>query len=67
MSESVGKALQLTGGDDVTETAKFVIIFDKFFDILNVHNFTNGTRYRKPYLHPYHNADDQRLDVSFLE
>ncbi len=35
LSESVGKALQLTGGTDVQETAKFAIMFDKFFDCLS--------------------------------
>ena len=44
LSESVGKAIQLTGGNDVQETANFFLLFDKFFDMLNVSNFTNGSR-----------------------
>ena len=39
MSESVAKALTLTGGPEVEGTAEFVDIFDKYFDILNVSNF----------------------------
>lgn len=42
LSESVGKALLLTGLDEVTETARFVQMMDKFFDCLNVHNYTHG-------------------------
>ena len=34
LSETVCKALWLTGGNEATETAKFVAIFDKFFDLL---------------------------------
>jgi len=62
----VGNALALTGGDETLETSKFVCVFDKFFDALNVSNFTNGTRKRKPFQHPYRSADDFRLAVSFV-
>ena len=64
MSGTVGKALLLTGGPEVEETAKFVLMFNKFFDVLNVTNFTNGTRYRNPDIHPYRHKDDDRLLVS---
>lgn len=64
MSESVSNALKLTGGDEAVETMKFVAIFDKFFDLLNITNFTNGTRKKKRFQHPYRRADDFRLDVS---
>ena len=64
MSETVSKALMLTGGEEASETAKFTALFDKFFDLLNVRNFTNGTRTRKNFQHPYRHADDFRLAVS---
>ena len=64
LSESVSKALVLTGGPEAQGTAKFVAMIDKFFDILNVSNFTNGTRNRKPFQHPYRHSDDARLTVS---
>lgn len=64
LSESVSKAILLTGGDEAKETAKFVALFDCYFDLLNVRNFTNGTRKRKNFQHPYRHADDYRLDVS---
>lgn len=60
----MGNALALTGGDAALETSKFVCLFDKFFDLLNVSNFTNGTRKRKSFQHPYRHVDDFRLAVS---
>ena len=56
----------LTGGDEALETAKFVAIFDKFFDLLNVTNFTNGTRKRKRFQHPFRGPDDFRLKVIII-
>lgn len=53
----------MTGGEKVKETVKFVALFDKFFDLLNVSNFTGGTRQRKPFQHPYRHGKDFRLDV----
>jgi hypothetical protein len=61
LSESVGKAIELTGGPATEETSKFILMFDKFFDILNVSNFTNWKRHRKPFQKPYSNSQDERL------
>ena len=44
----------------------FAGIFDKFFDALNVSNFSNGTRLRKQFSHPYRTGDDERLKVHVL-
>ena len=66
LSESVAKALLLVVGDEATETVEFVSKFDSFFDILNVSNFTNGTRYRKPFQHPYRHGSDPRLKVCII-
>ena len=52
LSNFVAKALALVLGE-ASETALFAWMFNKFFDLLNVSNFTNGTRYRNPDLHPY--------------
>jgi hypothetical protein len=65
-SETVGKAIELTGGIEAQETAKFIMIFDKFFDILNVRNFDNWGRTRKPFQCPYSKKDDERLIVHII-
>lgn len=64
LSETVGKAMKLTGGPEAQETAKFILMFDKFFNALNVSNFTNGKHHRKPFKDPYRSGDDFRLAVS---
>ena len=63
MSGTVSDALHHVIGAKALETSKFTAIFDKFFDLLNVSNFTNGTHDRKPFKHPYRHADDFRLAV----
>ena len=60
----MGNALQLTGGTEVNETAKFVLMFDKFFDIFNISNFTSSHHQRKPFKAPFRKGDDYRLTVS---
>ena len=60
----MSKALQLTQGEQAGETVKFVDHMDKFFDALNVSNFTNGKKNRKPFQNPYRSDKDFRLTVS---
>ena len=60
-AEEIGLAKTMMA--EASETALFAATFNKFFDILNVSNFTNGTRYRKPSMHPYCYGDDERLKV----
>ncbi len=62
----MAKALLLTGGPEAVSTARFVEIFDKFFDCLNVSNYTQGKHARKPFQDPYGSAKDFRLKVSIL-
>ena len=64
MSESVGKALKLVGGKEASATAEFVLMFDRFFDALNVGDFTSSQYQRKPFKAPYYSATDFRLAVS---
>ena len=59
----MSKALVLVVGSEAQATAEFVQMFDKFFDILNVSNFTNGTYHHKPFKHLYRSGDDVRLTV----
>lgn len=62
----MSKALELTGDTEVEETVKFTATFDKFFDSLNVSNFTDGVHKRKPFQLPYRSKDDFRLKVNKL-
>ncbi len=64
LSESVSKAMSLSKNPETAETVKFILIFDKFFDAMNVNNFKSGYRSRKAYRKPYQNSDDERLKVS---
>ena len=64
MSETVSKALELTGGMRAQETAKFVSVVDKFFDCLNVNDYNTGRLKRKIFKQPYRSGTDFRLKVS---
>lgn len=55
--------MSLSGGPEVEETARFVETFDKFFDALNVTNFSDGRRKRKAFQLPYKSGKDFRLKV----
>ena len=54
----------LTGGGIAFETAYLIQKMDKFFDCFNVSSFNAGKKKRKPFLQPYHSANDFRLTVS---
>ena len=58
MSESVEKALEMVGGPEASGTVKFVSMFDKFFDSLNVGDFHSSQYHRKPYQATYYSASD---------
>ena len=64
LSETVAKALVLSGDPAVQETAKFVTMLDKFFDSLNVSNYTLGVNKRKVFQQSYRSGDDFCLKVS---
>jgi len=59
----VAKALQLTGGEDAVATAEFVEYFDKFFDCVNVGDYSSGRRSMNPFKDPYRSGNDFRLKV----
>ena len=56
--------MQFYGGDETTETQRFIKMFDKFFDCLNVRSPDEYRRKRKPDLKPYTCSSDERLTVS---
>ena len=59
----MSKAIELTGGQETSETARFAGMVDKFFDAVNVHNFTHGKHSRKMFQMPYTSGEDMRLKV----
>ena len=65
LSDSVSKAILLTGGGEAFETSYFIAKMDKFFDCFNVSSYSAGKRNRKPFLQPYRSAEDFRLTVGF--
>ena len=66
LSETVAKAIRLTGGKAAFETAYFFEKMDQFFDCLNVSSYTAGKRHRKPFQQPYRSFEDFRLLVSIF-
>ena len=46
-----------------TETQRFIRIFDKLFDCLNVRDLHQWVQKRKPDLKPYNKVDDERFEV----
>ena len=50
-------------GEEGSETAKFVLMMDKFFDTLNVHNYDHEMHAKKKFQMPYRSAKDTRLTV----
>ena len=64
LSESISKALYPVGGNEGEEKAKFSSLMAKFFDCMNVGNFTKGKLNQKPFQGPYRSATDFRLKVS---
>ena len=60
-------ALEQTGGEEVSETVRFVRMMDRFFDCVNVNNFNAGKKKRKPFQCPYTKGDDEHLKVRSYE
>ena len=56
-------AMEVTGGDEVAESVKFMRNMDKFFDCLNVSNCATGKKQKKAFKLPYKSASDFRLKV----
>uniref|UniRef100_A0A1X7VRV3 Transposable element P transposase-like RNase H C-terminal domain-containing protein n=1 Tax=Amphimedon queenslandica TaxID=400682 RepID=A0A1X7VRV3_AMPQE len=66
LCESVSNVIKLTGGPQATETSKFSLMFDMFFDTMNVTKFRSGKKSRKSFRVPYSNAQDERLKKEFV-
>ena len=66
VSMCVFVSLLVMRNSEVFETAYFIEKVDKFFNCLNVSNFTQGKHSRKPFQEPYRNADEFVLASYFL-
>jgi hypothetical protein len=53
-----------TISDDTVETRRFILLFDRFFDCLNVRSTKESVVERKPDLRPYRDPADSRLKVN---
>ena len=61
LSTTVSKVLSNYGPADAAGTAEFCLMFDKFFDIMNVSNTTALSRELKPFNAPFSSTDDPRF------
>ena len=60
---SVANALLFTKKEEVATTAEFVDLINKFFDCLNVGNYTEGRDNQTALKQPYRKSTDFRLEV----
>lgn len=70
LSYSVGSVMQHHGGVEARETAKFILLMDRFFDCLNSRHWGEAEQRKKPDLAPYVDVNDGRflfLQVEFLQ
>ena len=61
MSETVANVMTSYGPDSASETIKFILMIDKFFDCCNSRSLTEADHKRKPFLAPYASINDQRF------
>lgn len=64
LSQHVADALDFYGSSETLETKRFVEIFNKFFDCMNIRHWDEHRKKRNPNLQPYRSPDDERLKVS---
>lgn len=61
LSQSVAIALRESGDEDVTATAEFCDMMNRFFDCTNVRSLTEHSMKRNPFIRPYSSPEDERL------
>ena len=64
-SETMGKLMLQRGTPEMEGMAKFILLIDHFFDILNIsrHGAVQAIRQRKPHKIPFTDVNDNRLNV----
>ena len=65
LSSSVAKAMEIMGDTSLSETIRFVKVFDRFSDCLNVTSLSGGRKALKADLYPYRTPNDSRFQVSY--
>jgi len=63
LSKTVADLFEYYGDTSTTETKRFVMMFDKFFDCLNVRDLHQWVKKLKPDLKPYRKVTDARFEV----
>ena len=61
LSATVSRVLSNYGPADAAGTAEFCLMFDKFFNIMNVSSTTASSRELKPFNAPFSSTDDPRF------
>ena len=61
LSSTVSEVLTNYGPSDAAGTAKFCLMIDQFFDIMNVSNTKSGAHQLKPFREPFSSTNDHRF------
>ena len=61
LSSTVSKTLTSYGPPEAAGTAKFCLLMDGFFDIMNIRNIQSHEFERKPFLAPFTSVNDDRF------
>ena len=61
---SSAESIDVDSNPHLTETKKFVLMFNKFFDCMNVRHLKECVYKRKPDVRPYNSAKDSRIKES---
>ena len=61
LSSTVSKTLTSYGPPEAAGTAKFCLLMDSFFDIMNICNIQSHVFKRKPFLPPFTSVNDDRF------
>lgn len=63
----MAEAIALENDDNLRETERFVRLFNKFFDIMNIRCITEYVRTRNPDKKPFYDENDDRLKVCMTD
>ena len=61
LSSTVSKILMSRGPPEAADTAKFCLLMDSFFDIMNIRDLQSHEFQRKTFLAPFTSVNDRRF------